>query len=92
MGDALTDQVVLVTGSGRGIGAEIAVKAATEGARVAVHYLRSESGARETVARARETGGEGDGRRAPDPTLDEIRKDDPDPRVVGACSEREGRR
>jgi 3-oxoacyl-[acyl-carrier protein] reductase len=58
MGDALTDQVVLVTGSGRGIGAEIAVKAATEGARVAVHYLRSESGARETVARARETGGE----------------------------------
>lgn len=56
MGDALTDQVVLVTGSGRGIGAEIVAKAAAEGAHVAVHYLSSEAGARETAARAREVG------------------------------------
>jgi len=37
MSDALADRVVLVTGSSRGIGAEIAVKAAVAGARVAVH-------------------------------------------------------
>ena len=38
MGDALRDRVVLVTGGSRGIGAEVAVKAAAEGAIVAVHY------------------------------------------------------
>ena len=37
----LADRVVLVTGSSRGIGAEVAVKAAAEGATVAVHYRRS---------------------------------------------------
>ena len=41
MGGMLADRVVLVTGSSRGIGAEVAVKAAAEGASVAVHYLRS---------------------------------------------------
>ncbi len=58
MGDtatgALAGRVVLVTGSSRGIGAEVAVKAAAEGARVAVHYHRSREAAEQTVARARE--------------------------------------
>jgi 3-oxoacyl-[acyl-carrier protein] reductase len=58
MGDALAGRVVLVTGSSRGIGAEVAVKAAAEGARVAVHYHRSPEGAQRTVERARELGAE----------------------------------
>ena len=49
----LADRVVLVTGSSRGIGAEVAIKAAEEGARVAVHYHRSAEGADRTVDRAR---------------------------------------
>lgn len=59
MGDALAGRVVLVTGSSRGIGAEVAVKAAAEGALVAVHYHRSAEGAEQTLARIRETGADG---------------------------------
>jgi 3-oxoacyl-[acyl-carrier protein] reductase len=55
---ALIDRVVLVTGSSRGIGAEVVVQAAAEGARVAVHYHHAAEGAARTVARARELGGE----------------------------------
>lgn len=53
MGGALAGRVVLVTGSSRGIGAEVAVKAAAEGATVAVHYLRSAEAAEGVVTRAR---------------------------------------
>ncbi|MFF7260425.1 SDR family NAD(P)-dependent oxidoreductase [Streptomyces sp. NPDC008159] len=49
---------VLVTGAGTGYGAEIAVRAAQEGARVAVHYRNSAAGADKTVARIKEAGGE----------------------------------
>jgi NAD(P)-dependent dehydrogenase (short-subunit alcohol dehydrogenase family) len=49
-----------VTGSSRGIGASIAVKAAAEGATVAVHYFRSPDGAATTLARVRAAGGDGD--------------------------------
>ena len=56
MAGALAGRVVLITGSSRGIGAEIAVKAAVEGARIAVHYLRSAEGAARTVERARSVG------------------------------------
>src|SRR5262245_20343527 len=56
MGDTLAGRVVLVTGSSRGIGAEVAVKAAAEGASVAVHYRTSPDGARRTAARVREAG------------------------------------
>jgi 3-oxoacyl-[acyl-carrier protein] reductase len=58
--DGLAGHVVLVTGSSRGIGAEVAVKAAAEGARVAVHYHSSREGAERTLSRLREAGGEGD--------------------------------
>ena len=60
MGDSLAGRVVLVTGSSRGIGAEIAVKAAAEGATIAVHYFRSPDGAARTLARVREAGGDGE--------------------------------
>lgn len=60
MTGSLADRVVLVTGSSRGIGAEVAVKAAVEGATVAVHYGTSRDGAERTLARIRETGGDGD--------------------------------
>jgi len=56
----LADRVVLVTGSSRGIGAEVAVKAAAEGATVAVHYGTSREGAERTLARVREAGADGD--------------------------------
>jgi 3-oxoacyl-[acyl-carrier protein] reductase len=56
----LADRVVLITGSSRGIGAEVAAKAAMEGAIVAVHYRESREGAERTLARVREAGGSGD--------------------------------
>jgi 3-oxoacyl-[acyl-carrier protein] reductase len=57
---SLADRVVLVTGSSRGIGAEVAVKAAAEGAIVAVHYRDARDGAERTLARVRGAGGDGD--------------------------------
>ncbi len=56
MGDALRDRVVLVTGGSRGIGAEVAVKAAAEGATVAVHYRTAPEAAQRTLARISEGG------------------------------------
>jgi 3-oxoacyl-[acyl-carrier protein] reductase len=54
MGDALRDRVVLVTGGSRGIGAEVAVKAAAEGATVAVHYRTAPEAAQQTLTRISE--------------------------------------
>ncbi len=59
MGGLLAGRVVLVTGSSRGIGAEVAVKAAAEGAVVAVHYHQSAEAAEQTLARVRGAGGDG---------------------------------
>ncbi|MEO6207824.1 MAG: 3-oxoacyl-ACP reductase family protein [Candidatus Limnocylindrales bacterium] len=59
-GDRLAGRVVLVTGSSRGIGAEIAVKAAAEGATVAVHYHQHAAGAEATVRRAQDLSVEAD--------------------------------
>ena len=55
---SLAGRVVLVTGSSRGIGAEIAAKAAEAGATIAVHYRASADGARRTVDRVKASGGE----------------------------------
>jgi 3-oxoacyl-[acyl-carrier protein] reductase len=60
MGDSLAGRVVLVTGSSRGIGAEVAVKAAAEGASVAIHYHHSADGAQRTLDRARAVGAPAD--------------------------------
>ena len=57
-GDRLAGRVVLVTGSSRGIGAEIVVKAAEEGATVALHYHQSAAAAQATLGRVRALGGE----------------------------------
>src|ERR1700729_1645619 len=51
-----TGKTVLVTGAGTGFGAEGAVRAAQEGADVAVHYRSSAAGARETAARVEAAG------------------------------------
>jgi 3-oxoacyl-[acyl-carrier protein] reductase len=59
--DALADRVVLVTGSSRGIGAEIAAKAAVAGARVAVHYRSASDAGEATLARLRNLGAEAEG-------------------------------
>ena len=60
MSGQLAERVVLITGSSRGIGAEVAVKAAAEGATIAVHHGTSRDGAERTLARVREVGGDGD--------------------------------
>jgi 3-oxoacyl-[acyl-carrier protein] reductase len=57
-GGLLEGQVVLVTGSSRGIGAAIARKAAGEGAVVGVHFHRSAEAAGRIIAAIRSEGGE----------------------------------
>jgi len=55
----LAGRVVLVTGAGRGIGAEVAAKSAAAGATVAIHYRSSADGARQTLERVRSAGADG---------------------------------
>lgn len=55
-GNGLTGRVVLVTGAGQGIGAEIAGRLATEGAAVAVNSLHEDK-AEATAERVRSDGG-----------------------------------
>jgi 3-oxoacyl-[acyl-carrier protein] reductase len=53
----LDGRTVMVTGAGTGFGAELAVKAAEEGAAtVVIHYRSSKAGAEETVARVEALG------------------------------------
>jgi 3-oxoacyl-[acyl-carrier protein] reductase len=53
----LAGKVALVTGSGRGIGREIALRLAKDGATIVVHYASSKAGADETVAAVEAMGG-----------------------------------
>jgi NAD(P)-dependent dehydrogenase (short-subunit alcohol dehydrogenase family) len=53
----LTGRTALVTGASRGIGRGIAERLGRDGARVAVHYGRNETAAKETVAAIEEAGG-----------------------------------
>src|SRR4051794_29309021 len=53
----LDGRTVMITGAGTGFGAELAVKAAEEGAAtVVIHYRSSEAGARETAQRVEALG------------------------------------
>lgn len=49
--------MALVTGAGRGIGREIALRLARDGATIVVQYSTSTDGAEETVALIRSGGG-----------------------------------
>jgi 3-oxoacyl-[acyl-carrier protein] reductase len=56
-GQALAGKVALVTGAGRGIGREIALRLARDGASIVVHYASSRAGAERTVADIAAMGG-----------------------------------
>ncbi len=53
-------QRVLVSGSGTGIGREIALEFARRGAAVALHYSRNDQAARSAVDQIRQAGGTAD--------------------------------
>lgn len=54
----ISGKVAIVTGSSSGVGQETAHQLAERGAKVVINYARSEEGARETLARVEEAGGE----------------------------------
>lgn len=49
----------LITGSSRGIGRGIALALAAESVKIAIHYYRNESAARDTLAQVRKRGADG---------------------------------
>lgn len=53
----LAGKVALVTGAGRGIGREIALRLASDGATIVAHYANSKAGAQETAALIEAQGG-----------------------------------
>ena len=55
---SLDGKIAVVTGAGTGIGQGIAVELGKRGAKVAVHYNRSDAGAKETAERIAAAGGE----------------------------------
>ena len=53
----LAGKIALVTGAGRGIGREIALRLARDGASIIAHYAHSKAGAEQTVADVQASGG-----------------------------------
>jgi len=68
----LNDKVAIVTGASRGIGAAIAARLATEGAKVVVNYARSERAANDVVEAIGKSSGEAIAVRADISELDQI--------------------
>ena len=56
--NTLTDKVILVTGASRGIGAAIARKLSSEGAKIIVNYAGGKNAADQVVAELKEKGGD----------------------------------
>src|SRR5205814_277806 len=54
----LSGKVAVVTGASKGIGAAIAEKLGSEGAKVVVNYARDKAGAQRVVEKIRQSGGE----------------------------------
>ncbi len=54
----VNNTVAIVTGASSGVGAEAACQLAALGARVVINYARTEAGARETLSRIQDAGGE----------------------------------
>ncbi|WP_248927110.1 SDR family NAD(P)-dependent oxidoreductase [Paenibacillus hamazuiensis] len=71
---SVAGKTALVTGAGTGIGKGIALELAKQGAKVAVHYNSSESGAADTKRRIDELGGEAILVKAAVACQDEIRR------------------
>ncbi|MEU5163162.1 SDR family oxidoreductase [Streptomyces sp. NPDC020875] len=57
--DRLHAKTALVTGAGRGIGRAIALRLASEGARVGIHYAANDAAAKNTLAAVDAAGGSG---------------------------------
>ena len=70
----LKDKVAVVTGASKGIGAAIAEKLASEGAKVVVNYARDKAGAEKVVNNIQAAGGEAIAVQADVSRLDDIRK------------------
>jgi 3-oxoacyl-[acyl-carrier protein] reductase len=70
----LEGKVALVTGAGRGVGREIALRLARDGASLVVHYGASEAGARDAVETIRAAGGEAVAYAADIARRDEVRR------------------
>jgi NAD(P)-dependent dehydrogenase (short-subunit alcohol dehydrogenase family) len=56
---SLKGKHALVTGSSRGIGRGIVLKLAENGVKVAIHYVRNEAAANDTLSQVRKAGGDG---------------------------------
>lgn len=69
----LAGKVALVTGAGRGMGREIALALAREGASLVVHYAHSRAGADEVMAAIRASGGQAIAYQADVARRDEVR-------------------